>query len=414
MTNPPALQRRLSTFDATSIGLASMLGAGVFVAFSPAARAAGDWLTLAIILAGAVAYFNARASAQLAAEYPNSGGTYVYARNRLGRWAGFVAGWSFVSGKTASCAAMAYTFALYVAPNFARPIAIAAVVLVTAVNLLGITKTALVSKILLVMTLVVLSFVIVVSFTGIPSAEAEVAPTGSALGVFQAAGFMFFAFAGYARIATLGEEVRNPRRTIPTAILLALAMAVVLYLTIGLGLLHRLGAAGIAASPTPLLEVVRGAGPAVVLVMIGAAAASLGALLALVAGVGRTTLAMAQNGDLPRFLGTISAKSSVPFAAELSVAVVVIALLLSTDVLTMVGFSSFGVLLYYALTNLSALTLTQRPWHAPRVLNVAGFVGCVALAATLPSRSIGVMVAVLAVGIVIRLVARLARRQSAV
>ena len=119
-------------------------------------------------------------------------------------------------------------------------------------------------------------------------------------------------------------------------------------------------------------------------VQAGAAAACLGALLALITGVGRTTLAMARERDLPGPLARVGGAHTVPFVAELAVAAVVIALLLSTDVMTVVGFSSFGVLIYYAVTNAAAFTLAGRPWHAPRWLNVLGFLGCLILAVTLP------------------------------
>lgn len=391
-----------------------MLGAGVFVALSPAAAAAGNWLVLGLALAGIVAYCNAAASAQLAQLYPASGGTYVYGRERLGSWAGFVAGWSFITGKVASCAAMALTFALYVAPGYEVPVAVAAVVVLTGVNLLGITRTALLTKVLLLVTLAVLAFVVVLSFAAPPAGSPAAPAPGSPFGALRAAGFLFFAFAGYARIATLGEEVRRPRRTIPLAILLALGIALAVYLAIALGLLHHLGSAGIAATATPLLDVGRSAGGAAFVVVIGAAAASLGSLLALITGVGRTTLAMARQRDLPPQLARIGARHSVPFPAELAVAAVVVVLLLTANVLTVVGFSSFGVLIYYSITNIAALALPERPWHAPRWLNLLGFAGCLILALTLPARSVLTMLAVLALGcagrlLVVRLRIRRAR-----
>ena len=156
---PGQLQRRLGVLDSTAIGLGSMLGAGVFVVFAPAAALAGPLLAVAVALAGVIAYCNAVASAQLAAQYPSSGGTYVYGRKRLGEWPGFIAGWGFVTGKTASCAAMALTFGHYAAPEFATPLAVAAVVVLTGVNLLGITRTALLTRILLGVVLATLAFV---------------------------------------------------------------------------------------------------------------------------------------------------------------------------------------------------------------------------------------------------------------
>ncbi|KNH18922.1 transporter [Arthrobacter sp. ZBG10] len=395
------LERRLTTADATAIGLGSMLGAGVFVVFGPAAALAGTLLPAAVAIAGAVAYCNAVASAALAARYPTSGGTYVYGRKQLGEWAGFLAGWGFVTGKTASCAAMALTFGSYVGGGYAIPVAVAAVVALTGVNLLGITRTALLTRILLGVVLAVLAFVAVAAVAGPhPAAAASPDIAGGAAGVLPAAGLMFFAFAGYARIATLGEEVKNPARTIPRAILAALAGAFAIYLLLAVLLLNHLSAGRLAASSTPLLDAVLASGLAggAPIVQAGAAAACLGALLALITGVGRTGLAMARAGDLPRFLAKVSGKRTVPVAAELSVAAVVILLLLTSDVMTVVGFSSFGVLVYYAVANAAAFTLPAHPRYAPRWLNAVGVVACVGLALTLPPAPVLAMVAVLAAG----------------
>jgi APA family basic amino acid/polyamine antiporter len=410
MTKHQQLQRRLGVADATAIGLGSMLGAGVFVVFAPAARLAGELLLAAIALAGAVAYCNAVASAQLAAKYPQSGGTYVYGRKQLGEWPGFLAGWGFVTGKSASCAAMALTFGQYVAPGYATPVAIAAVAALTGVNLLGITRTAFLTRILLAVVLATLAFVAAASIlgphvpdggTGSGQAGAFPGPAGSFWGILPAAGLVFFAFAGYARIATLGEEVKNPARVIPRAILGALAGALVIYLLLGALLLAHLPVHVLASSTTPLLDAVEqsrlaAGAPAV---QAGAAAASLGALLALITGVGRTAMAMARERDLPGPLARVGGRHPVPVTAELAVAAVVVLLLLTTDVLTVVGFSSFGVLLYYAVTNAAAFTLRDRPRHAPKWLNAAGLAGCLVLAFTLPPASVLGMAAVMTAGL---------------
>ncbi len=408
------LQRRLGTFDATTIGLGSMLGAGVFVVFAPAAALAGNLLVLSVVVAGAVAYCNAVASAALAAKYPTSGGTYVYGRKQLGEWPGFLAGWGFVTGKTASCAAMALTFGTYAAGGYAVPVAISAVVALTVVNLLGITWTALLTRILLCVVLATLVFVAVAAIVGPHPAAATLAPSspGGPGGVLPAAGLMFFAFAGYARIATLGEEVKNPSRSIPRAILAALAAAFAIYLALALLLLNHLPGGQLAATQTPLLEAVLqsqlSAGAPVV--QAGAAAACLGALLALITGVGRTTLAMARERDLPRPLARVGGKHTVPYVAEVAVAAVVILLLLTADVMTVVGFSSFGVLVYYAVANASAYSLKPHPGYAPKWLNAVGFVACLLLAFTLPPASVLTMTAVLAIGVAGRwLVLRLRR-----
>jgi APA family basic amino acid/polyamine antiporter len=403
------LQRRLGVLDSTAIGLGSMLGAGVFVVFAPAAALAGQLLAVAVAVAGVIAYCNAVASAQLAARYPSSGGTYVYGRIRLGEWPGFVAGWGFVTGKTASCAAMALTFGHYVAPEFATPLAVAAVVVLTGVNLLGITRTALLTRILLGVVLATLAFVAAAAIVG-PHAGGDGAGSAAAgpggWGVLPAAGLMFFAFAGYARIATLGEEVKDPARTIPRAILAALAAAFVIYLGMALLLQWHLPATQLATSTAPLLDAVTSSrlSAGAPFVQAGAAAACLGALLALITGVGRTAMAMARERDLPSPLARVGGPHTVPFLAELTVAAAVIVLLLTTNVLTVVGFSSFGVLIYYSVTNAAAFTLASRPWHAPRWLNVLGFLGCLVLAVTLPPASVLGMAAVLAVGVAGRFV----------
>jgi basic amino acid/polyamine antiporter, APA family len=412
-TGHPALARRLGTLDATVIGVGSMVGAGVFVAFAPAAGFAGPWLPLALLLAAVVAWCNATSTAQLAAVHPASGGTYVYANRQLGPWPGFVAGWGFVTGKTASAAAMALTFGLYAAELTgaddagARLLAVAAVLGLTAVNLGGVTRTARLTRLLVAPVLVVLLAVVVLLFSGTgPAAGGASAGDGTGWGVLPAAGTLFFAFAGYARVATMGEEVRDPARTIPRAVLGALAFTLLLYGLLGLGLLRFLGVDRLAASAAPLLTVVREAGwatgPATagaVVVTAAAALATLGALLALVAGISRTALAMARERDLPGPLGAVSQRHRVPWAAELAVAGLVVVLVLVGDVRTVIGFSSFGVLVYYALANLSALTLRQRPGWAPRAVNALGLAGCLVLAFTLPWQSVVTMLGVFTVGL---------------
>ncbi|NUT21557.1 MAG: APC family permease [Hamadaea sp.] len=397
------LARRLGPVDAVVIGLGSMIGAGVFAAFAPAARAAGSLLLAGLAVAAVVAYCNATASAQLAAQYPTSGGTYVYGRERLGEWWGYVAGWGFVVGKTASCAAMALTFAAYaVPPAWQRPAAVVAVLALAAVNYRGVTRTARLAMIIVVAVLAVLAVVAAAGLLGPAGPEAD--GGGSAYGVLQSAGLLFFAFAGYARIATMGEEVREPQRTIPRAILTALALAVAVYAVIGVALLHVLGPQRLASSTAPLADAVHAAGwdwaaPAV---RAGAALASLGALLALIAGVGRTALAMARHDDLPRWLSAVHPRYAVPHRAEIALAAVVCVLVLTVDLRGAIGFSSFGVLVYYLIANLAAWTQTGGDRRYPRALQALGAAGCVALVATLPWPAVVGGLAVFAVGLLYR------------
>jgi APA family basic amino acid/polyamine antiporter len=408
----PGLARRLGVFDAVIIGLGSMLGAGVFAAFSPAAAAAGAGFLIGLAVAALVACCNATASAQLAAEYPTSGGTYIYGRERLGPWWGYLAGWGFVVGKTASCAAMGMTFAAYVAPPaWQRPIAVAAVIILTAVNYYGITRTAAVTKIIVlivIMTLVLVVIAALSGWNGTASLQTWNLLAGGWYGVLQSAGLLFFAFAGYARIATMGEEVRKPERTIPRAILTALTIVVLIYLVIGVSILIALGPTGVAASSAPLAAAVDavGWGWASVPVRLGAAAASLGALLALIAGVSRTTLAMARHDDLPRWLAAVHERHQVPHHAEIAVAGLVSVLILITDLRGAIGFSSFGVLLYYLIANAAAYTQSAERRRFPRALQIIGVAGCAILVLTLPLSAVISGAVVFAFGIVYRAVRR--------
>ncbi|MFF9841040.1 APC family permease [Streptomyces sp. NPDC013740] len=402
------LRRSLGVFDAVVIGLGSMIGAGIFAALGPAAHAAGTGLLPALAAAAVVAYCNAMASARLAARYPASGGTYVYGRERLGPFWGYLAGWAFVVGKTASCAAMALTVGSYLWPDQAHAVSVAAVVALTAVNYRGVQKSALLTRVIVALVLAVLAAVVTVS-AGAGQGErlglGGDVPTG---GVLQAAGLLFFAFAGYARIATLGEEVRDPARTIPRAVPIALGITLVVYAAVAVSVLAVLGAPRLAASAAPLADAVRAADAAwlVPVVTAGAALAALGSLLSLVLGVSRTTLAMARDGYLPAPLAAVHPRFRVPHHAELAVGAVVAVVAATADVRGAIGFSSFGVLVYYGIANAAAFTLGPRE----RPLAALGLLGCGVLAFALPMGAVLAGVGVLAAGTVAYAVVGAVRR----
>ncbi|MFC4561760.1 APC family permease [Nocardiopsis mangrovi] len=396
-------RRVLGTADAIAIGAGAMVGAGVFVVFGPAAAEAGAWMPVAVLIAAVVAYCNATSSARLAARHPQSGGTYVYGRERLGDLWGYIAGWAFVVGKTASCAAMALTFAAYALPGWERPVAVAAVVALTAMNHRGVRMAAWLSRVLLACVLAVLAAVVAVALGGGEADPAEVAVSShwpGFFGLLGAAGMLFFAFAGYARIATLGGEVRDPRTTIPRAITITVAGVFVVYFLVGVSVLTVLGRRTLAASSTPLIDTVVATGwpqlaPAVA---AGAALASLGALLSLILGVSRTVSAMSADGHLPRYLAGVHQRTGVPQRAETAVAVVVCALVLFADLRGAIGFSAFGVLAYYAITNASALRLGPEENRPLLLVPVTGLAGCVVLALSLPLPSVVSGAAVIAIG----------------
>lgn len=450
---PAALSRRLGLRDAVVIGLASMIGAGAFVSLGAAQDLAGSLAPAAVLVAAVVALCNATSTAQLAAQHPAAGGTYHYGRERLGPWWGFLAGWCFVIGKTASCAAMALVVAAYLVPEpFQRPVAALLVVALTAVNLVGITRTAVLARVLVTVALAALVLTGVRLLAGVvggtgdrASGGVSGAPVGSpgegpwevpgplagqaaglwdgglaalagagqggalgiVLAVAQAAAIMFFAFAGYARVATLGEEVVAPRRTIPRAILLALAAVGALYLVLSVILVLVGPAPGEQGwGPAPFraaLDAVGAGGVWAVVVTIGAVAAASGALLALVAGISRTVLAMARERDLPPVLAHVSPRFSVPQRAEAAAGIAVVLLvLLASDVLVAIAASSFGVLLYYAVANLAALTQTGQWRLFPKAMQWIGLAGCVLLVAALPGRTIVAGLVLVAVGLAYR------------
>jgi APA family basic amino acid/polyamine antiporter len=416
------LDRRLGLVGASAVGVGAMVGAGLFVVMGPAVEAAGDGrgLLLALALAALVAAGNALSSARLARLYPVAGGTYVYGRERLGPAWGHLAGWAFVAGKTSSCAAMALAVGAYTWPEHQRVAALATLMLVTGVNLLGVQKSAAAGVAIVAVVLVVVA-VVVVSLWLAPSAPSAGRPSGpvGAAGVTQAAGLLFFAFAGYARLATLGEEVRAPTRTIPRAIALAFVLVLTVYAVSAGALLHSLGASDLAGSGRPFvtaLQTARLDGLVPVVVAAGALAA-LGALLSLVLGVSRTVLAMARDGHLPRLLADVDARRSVPRHAEVAVASVVGVVVVLGDVDTSVAFSSFCVLTYYAVANASALTLRspgRRSDVIGRIAALLSLLGCVVLAVLLPPDAVVAGTVVLAAGVVSFAVGRRTGRDARV
>lgn len=373
-----------------------MLGAGVFVAFGPAAAAAGATLPLALVLAGLVAWANADSSARLAAVLPTSGGAYAYGRARLGPAWGVLAGTAFLLGKTLSAGAIAWTVGTYLWPQGARGVAVAAVVLLTGLAAAGLQRGVSATRAVVVVVLVTLAAVVaaamvaVVRGTGTAAGPPDLLAAGTALsgapgaaGLLQGAGVLFFAFAGYARVATLGEEVLDPRRTLPRAIALALGTVLVVYAAVGAALLAVLGPGGLAASRRPVADAVdQLAGPgwarAVVAVAVLAALASaLGVLL----GLSRTTLAMARDGVLPRRLAHLTRTADPrPVRAQLVVGGAVVVGLLVLDLPRAIAASSVAVLVYYAVAHAAALTL---PGRVRRVVPVLGLVGCLGVAVAL-------------------------------
>ena len=336
-----------------------------------------------------MAFANATSSSQLAAAHPVSGGTYAFARLELGRYWGDLAGWAFVVGKVASCAAIALTFGRYAWPDAAKPLAAAAVVALTAVNLRGIGKTARLTWFLVLAVFASLLTAVVAMLAGAGPDAARLGPLwpdDGAWGILRSAALLFFAFAGYARVATLGEEVRDPARSIPRAIAITVSSTLALYAAVALSALLTAGPAVLAASPAPLEAAVRAAGAAgtVPVVRVGAVLATLGVLLSLLAGVSRTVFAMAADRELPSALAAVHPRFRVPSLALVAVGAAVVVEVVLVPLARAIEVSAFTVLLYYGLTNAAALALGPERRRWPRWLSWFGLAGCAALAASLP------------------------------
>ena len=380
------MKSRLTTFDAVGIGVASMLGAGVFVVFGPIADLTGTLMPLAILVACFVAYLNAGSISQLAAQVAKSGGAYSYARHYLNPTWGFLAGASFLVGKIGSSAAIALVVARYVSSSNLIPVALGAVLVMTIINIAGINRTAQGSKILAGITLVFLGVLMSAAlFT--PNAS-QVLVTGSILNVPGAAALVFFAFAGYARVATLSGEVANSVKSVPRAIAWSLGIVGVIYLMLGLLLPAKLGLS-LAGSLTPIADLAEVSLPDLNAgsVAVFAALAGLGSLLALLAGMSRTAAVMADDGELPKVF-RIHLKNGVPIVAELAVALSVVLLVLSGSIVFTIGLSSFAVLSYYAIANLAAFRQPRAETTRAKWLNVVGLASCLLLALSVPGQGL--------------------------
>ena len=380
------MKKTLTLSGAVFIGLASMLGAGVFGVFGPAAELAGNLLWLSIAIAGLVAYLNASSVAQLARVVTRSGGAYSYGRHYLSNSAGFVAGAAFLIGKTGSVAAIALTFSYYVTPGFEKLTAVIGVLLMTTVNILGVNRTALGAKILASTTISFLLLLVIGA--SLETASPEPLASGSILGVMGAASLFFFAFAGYARVATLGGEVEYPSKNIPRAIAISLAVVLLLYMLLGAVAAEKLGA-GLSQTLTPLKDLAATALPwlPAAFVPVFASVAALGSLLALLAGMGRTAATMAEDGELPRIFAKQNSKG-VPYFAEFSLGLFGIILVVSGGVISSIGISSFAVLTYYAVANWAAFRQPKADSTRPKWLNLLGLALCIALALSVPTQGL--------------------------
>lgn len=399
----------LSLKDAVAVGLGAIIGAGIFVVTGVAAGVAGPAFIVGLIIAGIIASFNGLSSAQLAAVYPHSGGTYEYGYRLLSPFFGFSAGWMFLISKLSAAGVVAIGFGSYfhqILP-IASPlqISVGAVIILTVVNLFGIKKAGVLNLVIVSFTLLSLLYFV---FSGIPAVETSnfspFTPFGIS-GIAEAAALLFFAFTGYARIATLAEEVRRPEKTIPNAVIITILSAILLYTAVSVVSTGVVGAEKMATGTSPLQAVANTlTTPAIgVVVSIGASTAMLGVLLSQILGISRMMLAMGRRKDLPPFFEKVHGRYKVPHFGIIFTGLLILLLTLTGSFEFIVRAASFTILLYYSITNIAALRQPRTEQRYGRVIPILGLIGCLAMSVSLPLNVILTGVGLLLAGFLLRL-----------
>lgn len=407
-TKDNGLLRLLTLKDAVGIGLGAIIGAGIFVVTGIAAGVSGPAFVVGLLVAGIIATFNALSSAQLAAKYPHSGGTYEYGYILINPLFGFSAGWMFLISKLSAAGVVAIGFGSYFYQLFpiASPMAfsVLAVVSLTAANYFGVKKAGILNLMIVTITLVSLLYLV---FSGVPKVNVSnfkpFAPFG-VLGITEAAALLFFAFTGYARIATLAEEVAEPKKTIPKAIIITIVTAILLYAAISIVAIGVIGTESMARSKSPLQVVADALStPAVsIIVTIGASTAMLGVLLSQVLGISRMMLAMGRRNDLPPLFETIHKKYRVPHIGILITGAIILLLTIVGTFEFIVRSATFTILLYYSITNIAAIKQPKSERMYGRLIPILGLLGCLTMSLSLPLNVIISGIGLLIAGFVTR------------
>jgi APA family basic amino acid/polyamine antiporter len=403
------LRRELGVLDAVGVGVGAIVGAGIFVVLGVAAGISGPALLVGLLLAGVGATANALSSAQLAATYPVAGGTYEYGYRVLGPWAGYVAGWMFLVSKVAAAGTVALGLGGYIAPILPgvspRLIGVLAVVVFTALNYTGIRRSSTANLVIVGVTLMaLLAFVLF----GLAAVQREnftpFAPSGWR-GLLEGAALIFFAYTGYARIATLGEEVREPRHTIPRAIVITILLTLGLYALVAFVAVGVAGANRLAVASAPLeiaASIAQGDWLAAV-VGVGGITAMAGVLLSQLLGLSRMAFAMARRRDLPAALDRVHSQAGVPHRAVILVGIAAAVVTATGSLSGIVAAAAFAILIYYGIANIAALRMRAEAKIVPDVVPWIGVSICALLALSLSWKVIVSGLAILGVGVLARL-----------
>lgn len=404
----PQLLRSLTLSDAVGVGLGAIIGAGIFVVTGVAAGVSGPAFLISLLIAGFVATCNALSSAQLAAVYPQSGGTYEYGYQLLNPVFGFSAGWMFLMSKLAAGSVVAIGFGSYfyqVIP-FGSPLflSISAVIVLTLANFFGIKKTGYLNLVIVGFTLFSLAYLI---FSGIPEINTDnfkpFAPFGLS-GIAEATALLFFAFTGYARIATLAEEVKDPEITIPKAVIITIVTAIILYLLVSVVAIGVIGTEAMAGNKSPLQDVAAALStPGIrIIITLGASTAMLGVLLSQILGISRMMLAMGRRTDLFPFVKRIHHKNKVPHLGIFTTGLIIAVLCLLGTFEFILASAAFTILLYYSITNISAIKQPGKDQRFGKAVPVLGLTGCLVLAFSLDINVIISGISLLIAGFILR------------
>lgn len=406
------LRRSLTLMDAVGIGLGAIIGAGIFVVTGIAVGVSGPAFIIGLLAAGIIAAFNALSSAQLAAVYPQSGGTYEYGYILLNPIFGFSAGWMFLISKLSAAGVVAIGFGsyFYQLVPITSPInlSIIAVILLTAANYFGVKK---VGNLNIAIVAITITSLLYLTFSGIPEIKEEnfkpFAPFGIS-GIAEAAALLFFAFTGYARIATLAEEVSEPKKTIPKAIIITIVTALLLFLAISIIAIGVIGSEKMASSTSPLQLVANALStPAVsIIITLGASTAMLGVLLSQVLGISRMMLAMGRRRDLPPIFQRIHSRYQVPHIGIIVTGVIILLFTLLGSFEFIVRAATFTILLYYSITNIAAIRQPLKERLYGKFIPIFGLLGCLIMSVSLPINVIVSGVGVLLIGFLTRFLVR--------
>jgi APA family basic amino acid/polyamine antiporter len=391
------LKRTLGLLDATAIGIGAIIGAGIFVVLGIAAGPAGPAVVVSMVIAGTVALFTAVSFAELGSAIPKQGGTYEFAYELISPFVAFVSGCLWLFGQTVAGAAVSLGLASYIVAVFPslslKIVAVSAAVALTGLNLVGTRRSAMVNNALVLTKILILcAFVGFGAFQVNTSNYSQIAPNGL-VGILQGAGLIFFAYVGFGRIAALGEEVKNPKRTLPLAVLLSLAASVVLYILTGFVATGLLNYQALARSGSPLADAARVTGnfPLVAAVFFGAFVATVSVLLTNLIGLGRVSFAMARNGQLPKSLATIHPKLGTPYVSILATGALMSILAFVSDLRQTAAITSLSLLSTHIILHVSAIRLRKKvpelkTFKAPfyPLIPSLGLVSCVILMFSLP------------------------------